>query len=82
MASNGTTDPNGLNDTANDSVSVINEADLTPTVTFGSWLFTAGGSSFNGTVKVDNNGYSDNHGGYSVNVPMPTGIGSSAAARV
>src|SRR4029077_11891101 len=72
VASNDTYDPNNVNDLANDSVSVINEANLTPTVTGPGGDVTAGGASFGATGKGDNNGYSDNHGGYSVNVPLPT----------
>jgi len=74
VISNNTFDPDATYNMASDSVAVINRADLRPTVIASGSPVTAGGANFGATVKVKNFGYSDNHGGYSVNVPLPTDI--------
>jgi uncharacterized repeat protein (TIGR01451 family) len=69
----GTTDPNGVNDTGSAGVIVITRADLRPTLTVDPGNHIAGDpAGFVITLRVDNDGYSDNTGGYVVNVPLPT----------
>src|SRR3954470_10069943 len=74
-ADNGTEDPNSENNTSGTvSTTITAQADLSPTLTILGGPFTAGGANFSGTVRVDNNGDSDNTGGFSVNVPLPTDV--------
>lgn len=71
----GTTDPNGVNNTGFAGVTVITRADLRPTLTVASGSHIAGDpAGFGITLTVANDGYSDNTGGYEVNVPLPTGF--------
>lgn len=71
----GTTDPNGVNNTGFAGVTVITRADLRPTLTVASGSHIAGDpAGFVITLTVANDGFSDNTGGYEVNVPLPTGF--------
>jgi hypothetical protein len=70
-----TTDPN-TDDTAhtNPDVSIIARADLQPTLTVDSGDHIAGDTGFNYDLKVKNFGLSNNRGGFTANVSLPTGI--------
>jgi len=76
VASDGTIDPTANNGAGTSpDTSIITRADLQPTLTVASGNHIAGDSNgFNYTVKVLNAGPSDNHGGHTATVSLPTGI--------
>ena len=60
VASDGTTDPNGANDTSNTtSTAVLEDVQLSVTKTFDSATVTAGGAGQSFQIDVTNNGLSD-----------------------
>jgi hypothetical protein len=76
VASSGTTDPTPPPaDDASTTATIITQADLVPSISAAAGSHVAGDpAGFDYTVKVKNNGFSDNTGGYTVTGTLASGV--------